>query len=128
MIRFATKIKYSLLTLFVVSVSALASDRAVLYGEWGSSAQCARALITPKGTKLAEPFSIQSEWLAHGDSWCRLTWGTVAHKPDGLFAVAHALCGEDSALGYTINFRLSGDELNLSWNLWHKVGPLMRCP
>ena len=126
--RFTTKIGYLFIALSLVTVSAYASDREALFGDWGTSAQCARELITPKGTKHAAPFVINSEWLRHGDSWCYLNWGTVAPSSDGLFAVAQAQCGEDAVRGYTINFRLNGEELNLSWDLWHKVGPLMRCP
>jgi len=104
-----------------------AADRELLYGEWGTETQCARALITPKGTKLAEPFDIQKDWLGHGDLWCRLNWGTLAPEPDGLFTTAQAACGEDAVRGYNINFRLDGQELTLVWNLWHRVGPLRRC-
>jgi len=108
-------------------VPAFASDRTSLYGEWGSETQCTRSLITPKGTKLAAPYDIRPDWLGHGDVWCRLNWGSESSTADGLFAVARAICGEDTVRSYTIDFRLSGDKLILTWDRWHKAGPLERC-
>ena len=102
-------------------------DRGDLYGEWGTKSQCARTLITPKGTKFAAPFDIKPDWLGHGEVWCRLIWSTEETTEDGLFAVARAICGEDAARDYTINFRLRGDKLTLKWSFQFTNGPLMRC-
>ena len=108
-------------------VSAVAADPGPFYGTWGTEAQCAGERITPKGTKRAVPFDIRHDWLGHGDIWCRLNWGTVAASSDGLFGLAHAQCGEDAVRGYELRFRLSGDQLTLSWSLMFKNGPLLRC-
>lgn len=107
------------------SVSAMDPDR--FYDVWGTEEQCSRQLLTPEGTKRAAPFDIRMGWLGHGDVWCRLNWGTVAPTEDGLFAIAQALCGEDSGRSYDVKFRLRGDQLTLVWNLWLRNGPLMRC-
>ncbi len=117
----------TILILFFLTTFAHAADRELLYGEWGTKDQCARELITPNGTKLAAPFEIKSDWLGHGDVWCRLNWSNATSESNGLFIAAHGQCGEDSVINYRINFRLRGDKLTLSWNQWHKVGPLMRC-
>lgn len=117
----------TLLILIFTTTLVHAADRESLYGEWGTEAQCARAPIIPTGTKLAAPFEIKPDWLGHGEVWCRLKWGNASSESDGLFVTATGLCGEDSVRGYRINFRLRGDELTLSWNQWHKVGPLKRC-
>lgn len=125
-----TKAKKSLVIVAVLAyhiAPVLAADRTSLYGEWGTDTQCSRALITPKGTKLAAPFDIRPDWLGHGDVWCRLNWGTESSNDDGLFAVAQAICGEDNVRSYTLDFRLSGDELTLTWDRWHKTGPVTRC-
>ena len=106
---------------------AFAVDRNKLYGEWGTEQQCQRALITPKGTKRAAPFDIGSDWFGHDDVWCRLIWSTVLQTPDGLVAMAKALCGEDSVRDYQAKFELTNDALSVTWNLLYKNGPLMRC-
>jgi len=111
--------------LFVIPVHAL--DQEILYGEWGTDTQCSRALISPKGTKHATPFNIQPDWLGQGDVWCRLSWLTVTENSDGVVALAHAQCGEDSARDYRITFELIEDSLNIRWNLSLKNGPLLRC-
>ena len=112
---------------FFLCSSVSAADPDLFYDVWGTEQQCSRQLLTPKGTKRAAPFDIRSEWLGHGDVWCHLSWGTVAPADDGLFAIAHALCGEDTARSYDIKFRLRDDQLTLVWNLWLRNGPLMRC-
>ena len=124
---FIRQLKLAFMALFIVVTATHANDQEPLYGKWGTEAQCAGELITPKGTKRASPFDIQSQWLRNGEVWCRMNWGVVDKTEDGLFTVAQGQCGEDSVRGYNINFRLVGDELTLVWNLWHKVGPLMRC-
>lgn len=112
--------------LFLTSI-AFSADLPLIFGEWGTKAQCARKLIIPEGTKRAAPFVIQSDWLGHGDVWCRLKWSGDGSGPDKNFALALAICGEDDARDYQIRFNLSGDELTITWNLWHVNGPLMRC-
>ncbi len=117
-------------TLLILLFSATlvhAAGHESLYGEWGTEAQCARELIIPTGTKLAAPFEIKPDWLGHGEVWCRLNWSNAFSESNGLFVQAFGQCGEDSVRSYRINFRLRGDKLTLSWNEWHKVGPLMRC-
>ena len=121
------KFKLASIALVLFIAPAHANDKEPLYGKWGTEAQCAGELITPKGTKRASPFDFQSQWLRNGEVWCRMNWGVVDKTEGGLFTVAQGQCGEDSVRGYNINFRLVGDELTLVWNLWHKVGPLMRC-
>lgn len=116
---------FSALIYYIVPV--FAADRTSLYGKWGTETQCSGALITPKGTKHAAPFDIRPDWLGHGDVWCRLNWGTESSTANGLFAVARAVCGEDTVRSYNIDFRLGGDELTLTWDRWHKTGPVRRC-
>lgn len=110
-----------------LTVTASIDYQDALYGEWGTETQCARGLITPRGTRRAAPFDIQSEWLQQGDVWCQLIWRKVAPTDGGLFGLAGAVCGEDTARNYDLKFRLNGDELTLVWGLWHKNGPLKRC-
>jgi len=117
------KARLALIGLFLTT-PAIAEDLQSLYGQWGTEKQCARALITPKGTKKAAPFDIQSDWLGHGDVWCRINW--LSTDPTRV-VMAHALCGEDNVQGYRINFILDGSELTLVWNLQLRNGPLMRC-
>lgn len=114
-------------TLLGVSADSLGADRQLLYGQWGTEAQCARTLITPRGTRRASPFDIRADWLGHGDVWCRLIWSSVVDRSDGLTAVALALCGEDAVRDYQLRFNLSNGALTLIWNLQHQNGPLMRC-
>jgi len=106
---------------------ALALDREPIYGKWGTEAQCSGALIIEKGTKHANPFDIRADWLERGDVWCRLDWVFSDSTPGGIFAIAKALCGEDSAREYQINFNLNGDELILVWDEQFENGPLKRC-
>lgn len=104
-----------------------ASAQEALFGEWGTENQCARELITPKGTKLAEPFVISQDWIGHGNLWCRLTWlgSDAGQGPSVTFAQGQ--CGEDSVRGYQMKFQLEGEELSIIWNSFHKNGPLQRC-
>ena len=126
--KFIEKNMRSLFVLTIFTMPAFAADRSLLYGKWGTEAQCNGALITPQGTKRAAPFDIRPDWLKHGDVWCYLNWGTVAPTSGGgIFTVAQAQCGEDAVRGYNIKFRLDESELTLVWNLWIKNGPLMRC-
>ena len=117
----------TLLILLFSSTLVQAAGHESLYGVWGTEAQCAREPIIPNGTKLSAPFEIKPDWLGHGEVWCRLIWNKTSSESNGLFVAARGLCGEDSVRGYRINFRLKGDKLSVSWNEWHKVGPLMRC-
>ena len=121
----------SLLSVFFLPAFAQstspASELNPLFGVWGSETQCSRALITPKGTKFASPFEISTDWLGHGDVWCRLTWRSTDSTPNGVTAFAHALCGEDTVRDFQIKFNLEGEQLSLVWNIFHKNGPLQRC-
>jgi len=55
------------MAVFIVVTATHANDQEPLYGQWGTEAQCAGELITPKGTKRASPFDIQSQWLRNGE-------------------------------------------------------------
>jgi len=125
--KYARQFIYTSLVLISVTHPAIASDRELFYGKWGTEAQCSGALIAEKGTKRATPFEVRPDWLGYGDVWCRLNWVYLGSTPDGTFAVTKALCGEDSARDYQINFELSGNELILVWDEEFKNGPLMRC-
>ena len=120
-----------LLSIALLSFAQLSSTHAseldTLFGEWGTENQCARGLITPKGTKHAAPFEISKNWLGHGDLWCRLTWIGTDTNPDGQVSFAYGQCGEDAVRDFQIKFKLEGDELSLIWNTFHKNGPVMRC-
>lgn len=107
--------------------SALASDQSMLFGSWGSEAQCARSLITPTGTKRAAPFEIKQDWLLQGDIWCRLSWVTTVLEDDGGYAIASALCGEDAVRDYRIDFTLADNQLIVLWDQQIANGPLQRC-
>jgi hypothetical protein len=106
---------------------AMADDRSVLFGAWGTETQCARAPIKPGGTALAEPYEIGSDWLQHGEIWCRLNWFPIEPRGDGLFTGARAQCGEDSIRDYLLRMTLSGGELTLGWGVFRSTGPLARC-
>ncbi|MCY6379951.1 hypothetical protein [Hoeflea prorocentri] len=104
-----------------------ARDRTAIYGTWGTEKQCARTPIKPGGTVLSEPFVISSQWLRHGKFWCRLDWGPVEPRENGVFTGAHAQCGEDSTRGYFLGVILTGDDLTLRWDFPLSNGPLKRC-
>ena len=99
-----------------------------LFGKWGTEAQCEEKLIIPKGTKRASPFSIQQDWLGHGDVWCRLIWLSVQSSPNKTVGFANALCGEDNVRDYRIKFQLTAEKLSISWGIGSVTnGPLSRC-
>lgn len=116
-----------LIFLLAFPAAAAADEREVFYGTWGTAEQCARAPLKPGGTVLAEPFEISADWLRQGRFWCRLTWGPMERREDGLFTGAHAQCGEDSVRGYFLGMTLSGDDLTLRWHFPFSNGPLARC-
>jgi len=128
LIKSLPHIVLTLLVFTSISPSVFAMDREVLYGKWGTTAQCAESLIVENGTKRATPFDIRPDWLELGNVWCRLDWVYSKITSAGTFAVTRALCGEDSARDYQISFNLVGDELTLVWDERVKNGPLMRCP
>ncbi len=106
---------------------AVADEREVFHGTWGTPKQCSREPIKPNGTVLAEPFEINAEWLKQGGLWCRLNWFPVEAREDGLFSGANAQCGEDSVRGYVLGMKLSDDNLTLRWGFPFSNGPLQRC-
>jgi len=111
----------------VLAGPALADEQEPFYGVWGTEKQCARELITPKGTKLASPFEITPDWLGQGGVWCRLTWIGVDDRGDRARATLGAICGEDAERPYQLTFDLKDEQLSLSWDLFLKNGPLERC-
>ncbi|MEM8795847.1 MAG: hypothetical protein AAGE61_09800 [Pseudomonadota bacterium] len=98
------------------------------YGTWGTEKQCAREPIKEGGTVLSEPFEIDREWLRQGTFFCRLNWGPIEKRQDGVFTGANAQCGEDSVRGYFLGFVLSNDQLTVRWDFPQSNGPLDRCP
>ena len=111
----------------LLAAPAGADDRSALYGTWGTAKQCTRAPVKPGGTVLSEPFVIGPEWLRQGTFWCRLTWGPMEPRENGVFTGAHAQCGEDAARGYFLGMILTGDDLTLRWDFPLSNGPLQRC-
>ncbi|MDX1718165.1 MAG: hypothetical protein R3287_14745 [Anderseniella sp.] len=111
----------------VLALPAGADERKSFLGTWGSADQCARSLIKPNGSVRAQPFVISQGSLRHGDVWCRLDWGPVETRSNGLFTGAHARCGEDSVRQYFVGMMLSGGELSLRWDFLVMNGPLGRC-
>lgn len=112
--------------MIVIAVPAAAGDRAVFYGTWGTAKQCARAPVKPVGTVLSEPFVIGPEWLRQGRFWCRLRWGPIEPRENGVFTGADALCGEDATRGYFLGMILNGGDLTLRWDFPLSNGPLRR--
>ena len=120
--------RYALLFILIAFPAAAADDRATFYGTWGTAKQCARTPLKPGGTVLAAPFEINSQWLKHGNVWCRLNWFPIQPREDGAFTGARAQCGEDSIRDYFLRMERSGKELTLRWGLLLSNGPLVRCP
>jgi len=114
-----------LLAALVLPINA--AERAQLYGLWGTETQCSRGLITLTGSKRAAPFEITTDWLGHGEVWCRLSWFTVVESENNVFASARALCGEDTVQNFRVSFNLEGEELTIGWNDLLFNGPFMRC-
>lgn len=104
-----------------------ADERAAFYGVWGTPKQCAREPIKPGGTVIAQPFEISADGLRQGQFGCHLRWGPIERREDGLFTVANAQCGEDSARSYLLGLVLSGKDLTLRWDFPVSNGPLRRC-
>ncbi len=120
--------RYILMILFFfLSVPAIADEREVLYGTWGTEKQCARAPVVPGSLVQSEPFAINSQWLKRGVIWCKLTWLPIEKRGDGIFTGANALCGEDTVRNYLLNMTLSGEELTIVWDFPNKYGPLKQC-
>jgi len=111
----------------VFTFPVAADERSAFFGAWGTPKQCARAAIKPGGTVLAQPFEIDSEWLRHGTTFCRLDWFSVDVRENEVFSGAHAQCGEDSVIDYMLGMRLTDDGLLLRWNFLTSNGPLLRC-
>lgn len=98
-----------------------------LLGIWGTAAQCSGALITPEGTFRASPFTISPSWLSQGGISCQLSWFPMQQRDNGLFVAANAICGEDSARTFRIDFLLDDQNLTLFWDETLQNGPLHRC-
>ncbi len=116
------------LILVLLPTMSDAAGREALFGIWGTSTQCAGEPIKPGGTRPASPFRIDTDWIAHGEIWCRLVWKTDDPRETGVFSSALAQCGEDSVQGYRLDLVLEGDVLRLIWNEALINGPLSRCP
>ena len=76
---------------------------------------------------MSQPFEISTGWLKQGDFWCGLNWGPVVKRSNGLFAGAHAQCGEDVQRSYFLGMELSEKGLRLRWDFPLSNGPLARC-
>lgn len=111
----------------LIPIFAVADQRTLVYGEWGTPKQCAREPIKPGGTVLAEPYLITDEWLRHGSVWCQLNWFPVEEREGGVFTGANARCGEDTLRSYMLGMNLSEGMLTLRWDIFRSTGPLMRC-
>ena len=118
---------FVLLILLPTVAMAQKDSRAAFYGTWGTPAQCTREPVKPGGTVLSQPFEISSGWLKQGDFWCGLNWGPIARRSNGLFAGAHAQCGEDAQRSYFIGLELSDSNLRIRWDFPFSNGPLARC-
>lgn len=116
-----------LLVLVFIAPQVFAQEIRPIVGVWGTDAQCAGALITPKGTKRAAPFEIHPDWLENGDVWCRLNWTSVQTRASDTRAIAEAVCGEDMERDYQITFRLIDDALTIVWDWTFQNGPMRRC-
>lgn len=117
-----------LIALLACPAAVTAAEREVFYGTWGTAKQCAREVIKPGGTVVAEPFVIGPEWLRQGQISCRLSWFPVDTREGNLFSGARAQCGEDAVRDYLLRMELSGTDLTLRWSLFQSNGPLARCP
>ena len=117
----------ALLSLLLFTAPAAASEREALYGSWGSLAQCAGEPIKPGGTVRAAPFEIGADWLKQGGVWCRLIWGPLERRSEGVFAAAQAHCGEDAVQSYFLTMETKGEALTLRWDFFRANGPLARC-
>ncbi len=117
-----------IIALALIATPAVAGERSVFFGTWGTAKQCAREPIRSGGTVLAEPFVIGANWLKQGQHWCRLRWGPLEVRDDGFFTAAHAQCGEDAVRGYFLGMILLGEDLTLRWDFPVSNGPLQRCP
>ena len=121
---------FALLLIFLIGPAAAdpgSDPRSAFYGTWGSAEQCARAPIKRGGTVLSQPFEISQGWLKQGQFWCGLNWGPVASRGNGLFAGAHAQCGEDAQRSYFLGMILNEGQLQLRWDFPLSNGPLKRC-
>lgn len=122
------RLAFLIVLMSVQVLPAAAGERDALFGTWGTQRQCDRVPIKPGGTVRAEPFAIGDKWLRQGQLWCRLDWGPVEARPDGLFAAAFAHCGEDGVRRYFLGLVLAGKDLTLRWDFPISNGPLQRCP
>lgn len=112
----------------MISLPAAAEERQSFYGTWGTEKQCARAPFQPGVDVFAQPFEISDGWLRHGNSWCKLDWGPIEARENGLFTAAFASCSEDAVRHYLLGMELSEGALTLRWDFPHSNGPLARCP
>ena len=117
----------SALLMVLIAYPAIADDRSMFYGLWGTEQQCTRQPMIPDGTIRHEPYHIDRDWLRHGKTWCHLSWFPIQPRPDGAFTGARAQCGEDSVRGYTLRLNLTGDAMTLRWDVFWAKGPLKRC-
>ncbi|MEM7059770.1 MAG: hypothetical protein AAF557_19465 [Pseudomonadota bacterium] len=126
MFRYPVRMRRALL-FALLALPAMADDREIFYGTWGTDQQCARAPMIPDGTIRHEPYVIDRDWLQHRQVWCRLDWFPIQSRQDGAFTGARAQCGEDSVRDYTLRMDLAGDALTVRWNPFWAKGPLRRC-
>jgi len=122
------------LIMSLLPVLASASPLGALVGTWGDARQCARDFIQEGGTVRAAPVVISAGWLRQGTIWCQLFWFPPQDRPDGLFATADALCGEDAVRNWRIGFSLTtgldgdtGGTLRILWGESLVSAPLSRC-
>lgn len=96
-------------------------------GVWGTTKQCNRAPLKEGGSVLAEPFEIRPGWLRQGSLWCKLSWFPIQDHGSSVFASTRALCGEDSARVYRLDFSQNPKGLYLIWDEQLVNGPLIEC-
>ena len=64
--------RHRLIVLFLVCIGTLhanADPHGAIHGTWGTQKQCEQEPIKAGGTRLAQPFTIDAQWLRHGQLW-----------------------------------------------------------
>ncbi|MEM7206650.1 MAG: hypothetical protein AAF434_02385 [Pseudomonadota bacterium] len=99
----------------------------VLFGIWGTKAQCSAHTNQTFSNPSEHPISIDDQWLSQGGIYCFLSWHKQETLGNTINTYAFARCGEDAVRDYRIVLALKSNTLQIRWSPQYDTKPMQMC-